>query len=750
MEVQMLRILLVPMMIITFAVNADVLYRSEEYSETAEYLGLDSEGILVEFTLPALTAFNENIGDFGDGTILRIPGEGMGVPVGSPDLPVIRRMVLIPNTGAVNVEIVSSESSPLGIFNIPPFQDYPLRSGDPAPYRKNEEIYSNSEFYPSQPVIVESVSILRDIRIAWVRFSPVRYNPVTGETVITTNVTVRLIADGVGENELQRTSSGITRSFIPVYEKVLGFDGASIDIIDGSYLVIGSEESIAYAQDLIDWKRQTGLDVTYGVVPDIGSSSTEIDNWIEDAYNTWANPPEWILIVGDDTVVPAYYSSGTEADNQYGVIGSGFDPSIHVGRICGEMSSLSYQCWKIETYENDPYEPLSSWFQHAISIGSTDFQDPLMSWRFYEIFMEHGMPTTLYCNNSTYGGIPPTKSNISAEVNSGLSLLSYIGHGSHSSWGTTGFNNSDVAALSNGRRLPWVSSIACSNCEFDYGYPCFGEAWMTEGSIAQPKGAIGFMGATKGSPVGPTDSLELYQYRGYFEEELYHMGAAFDYGKIMAYYYTGSSSNSDMHMIMGCPEFDIFTETSPLVYLNGDHWGNIQTGPFSVIVTAAGSPIRGAMVGIVQDTVLLQSGYTDTSGLVTLDIPTIPTSEDVTITCTFHNRYPYVGYAIVATGIEDGPDAVHNLSLSAPSPSPFAVSSVLSYTLASSGTASLDVYDVSGRIVRNLVSGEQLSGTHSVTWAGDDSNGSPVPGGIYLLRLTSGGETAVRSCVVIR
>ncbi|MCD4846646.1 MAG: T9SS type A sorting domain-containing protein, partial [Candidatus Aegiribacteria sp.] len=100
--------------------------------------------------------------------------------------------------------------------------------------------------------------------------------------------------------------------------------------------------------------------------------------------------------------------------------------------------------------------------------------------------------------------------------------------------------------------------------------------------------------------------------------------------------------------------------------------------------------------------------------------------------------------------IEDGPDAVHVFSLAAPSPNPFAVSSVFTYTLASSGTASLDVYDVSGRIVRNLVSGEQLSGTHSVTWAGDNSDGSPIPGGIYLLRLTSGGETAVRSCVVIR
>ncbi|MCK5065543.1 MAG: hypothetical protein KAQ97_09680, partial [Candidatus Fermentibacteraceae bacterium] len=512
----MLRILLVPLVLITFAVNADVLYRSEEYSETAEYIGLDSEGILVEFTLPALTEESLSLPGFHDGSLLRVPGEGIGMPCGAPDLPVIRRMVLVPNTGDISVEIVSSVSSPLGIFSIPPFQPYPTRSGDVPPFKINNGIYSNSTLYPSRSVVVESTGILRDIRIAWVSYYPVQYNPVTGETIITTNVTVRLIADGIGENELQRVSSGITRSFISIYEQVLGYDRGGSDAIDGSYLVIGSNESIALAQNLIDWKQQRGLQVEYGIVPDIGSNANDIDDWIENAFNTWSNPPEWILIVGDENVVPPPYASGTEADNQYGVIGSGVDPSIHVGRICGgDTNALEYMAWKIEQYEKNPFEPVDSWFQHAISIGSTDFQDPWMSWRYANIFLDHGMPTTLYCNSSSYGGIPPTISNISAEVNSGLSLLSYIGHGSLTAWGTTGFSNSNVDALSNGRRLPWISSIACQNTAFDGSTTCFGEAWMSYGSIASPKGAIGFMGATMNSPVGPTDSLALYQFKGY-------------------------------------------------------------------------------------------------------------------------------------------------------------------------------------------------------------------------------------------
>ncbi|MBN2587343.1 MAG: T9SS type A sorting domain-containing protein, partial [Candidatus Fermentibacteraceae bacterium] len=559
----------------------------------------------------------------------------------------------------------------------------------------------------------------------------------------------RLVVEGTGENEIYRPFRGYTRSFIPLYEKVLGFEGAGTDVIDGSYLVIGCEEALSLAKDLIDWKRQTGLEVIIGELPTIGGTASEIDDYIEEAYNTWENPPEWVLLLGNEYTMPVYYSSGTEADNQYGVIGTGYDPSIHVGRICADTQDMPYQAWKIETYENDPYEPSPSWFQNAISIGSTDFHDPWMSWRYAVIFMEHEMTVSLYCNDPTYGGTPPTIANISAEVNDGISLLSYIGHGSTTSWGTTGFSNSNVAALTNGRMLPWISSIACSNAEFDGSTECFGEAWMNAGTEVSPKGAIGFMGATMGSPVGPTDSLALYQFRGYFEEEMYHMGAAFDYGKIMAYYYTGDSQNSDMHMIFGCPEFDIYTDTSPLVHLDVQHPDCIASGAWSVTVEADGLPLEGALVGIVQDTTFLESAYTDASGLASFTIPAIPGTDWVTVTATAHNFYPWVGSVpVTGTGLEEG-DVYGGFSLHV-GPNPFSAATTFSYNLPTSGDMSLDVYDLSGRLVTTVVSGDQPAGTHTVQWTGGDSHDRPVPGGVYYLRLNAGGQTLTRSCVVVR
>ena len=462
----MLRALLLMLALIS-VVAADMVYRAEEPVESATYMESDGGSFLIEFALPALNVESSPTAEFATASDFSIPAGGKLAIEGTPDLPVIRRMVRIPETGGLTLEIVEEVTAPLGLYSVAPFTGYPLRSGEQPDYRIDQQLYSSSEFYPSSPVTIESIGILRDLRIAWVTFNPVRINPVTGETLITTSVTARFVSEGPGENELLRNVTSYTRSFLPIYREVLGFDEDERDAGDGCYLVITSAEDYSYARDLVNWKREKGWEVEIGLVPTIGSSAAAIDAWIENAYNTWSTPPEWILIVGDEDVVPPPYASGTAADNQYGVIGTGVNPSIHVGRLTGgDTDVLGYMAWKIENYEKDPYQPTSSWFQHAVSIGSTDFQDPWMSYRYAQILRAHGMDTDLYCNSSSYGGTPPTVSNISAEVNSGTSLISYIGHGAITSWVTTGFNNGDVNALSNGRLLPWISSIACNNSEF--------------------------------------------------------------------------------------------------------------------------------------------------------------------------------------------------------------------------------------------------------------------------------------------
>jgi hypothetical protein len=738
----MIRVVAV-VLVFSLSAFADIVYRAPQPVETAEFIGTDG-GPVVEFNLTALEAVDGFVAGYGSGTVFRVPGGGYGAEVGTPDVPCIRRMVQIPSTGNISLEVISSEESVLGNYRVLPMQPFGDRSGNKPPLKVNEGVYNTSEAYPSSPVVIESVSILRDIRVAWVRFNPVSVNPVTGETFITTSVRFRLVSGSEqGENELLRAPSGMTRSYVHIYDEVLGLQLTGA-VVDGSYLVIGPEAAITLAADLIQWKREKGYEVHVATMESIGNTYNEVDAYIENAFNTWTNPPEYCLLLGDESLVPIYWVGPIASDNQYGVVGTGVDPSVHVARLCSDTGSLAYTAWKVFKYETEPYEPASSWSQYAISIGSVDFDDPLLSWRYKNIFANDGdMDVKLYCNSAAYGGVPPTVALLSADINSGLSLISYIGHGDVTAWVTTGFNNSDVAALTNGRKLPWISSIACLNCKFGISTPCFGEAWLNSGSVSEPKGAVGFMGASVSSPPGPTDSLALYQFKGYFQLGMHHMGAAFDYGKIKAYEYTGNAENSNMHLIFGEPEHDIFTTTGPLVHLTASYPDHVEAGNFTVNVsTPADAAVEGAMVGLCQGDVTLGSGRTDASGAVTIAITGVPSGDDVTVTVTAHNLYPLqASVAAWQSGIEEQ-NSVGSVTLSVSTPIASGTAAV-SFAVPSSGQANLSVFDMSGRVVETLVNGDIAAGDHMVNWNAETA------GGIYFLRLTTSGESVVKNCVVL-
>ncbi len=83
-----------------------------------------------------------------------------------------------------------------------------------------------------------------------------------------------------------------------------------------------------------------------------------------------------------------------------------------------------------------------------------------------------------------------TAAMVSAALNDGRSIINYCGHGSQTSWGTTGFSNANVNALINDNMLPFIFSVACVNGQFE-GATCFAEAWMRATHNGNPTGAIG-------------------------------------------------------------------------------------------------------------------------------------------------------------------------------------------------------------------------------------------------------------------
>jgi hypothetical protein len=84
-------------------------------------------------------------------------------------------------------------------------------------------------------------------------------------------------------------------------------------------------------------------------------------------------------------------------------------------------------------------------------------------------------------------------------------------------------------------------------------------------------------------------------------------------------------------------------------------------------------------------------------------------------------------------------------------PNPFNANTEIGFTVSTLSPVSIVVYDILGRQIVSLVNQEVLSpGLKSVTWDGLDSQGSPVPSGIYFYRMTAGNFAETKKMVLMK
>jgi hypothetical protein len=98
----------------------------------------------------------------------------------------------------------------------------------------------------------------------------------------------------------------------------------------------------------------------------------------------------------------------------------------------------------------------------------------------------------------------------------------------------------------------------------------------------------------------------------------------------------------------------------------------------------------------------------------------------------------------------ESPTPAYTLKLGHAVPNPLNPSTRIPFELAESGAASVRVYDVAGRLVRELASGTFEAGPQAVIWDGRNAAGAEVGSGVYYIRLeTPSGERA-RSVTLVR
>jgi len=93
-----------------------------------------------------------------------------------------------------------------------------------------------------------------------------------------------------------------------------------------------------------------------------------------------------------------------------------------------------------------------------------------------------------------------------------------------------------------------------------------------------------------------------------------------------------------------------------------------------------------------------------------------------------------------------------SFALAQNSPNPFNPSTTISFDIPAgeSRRMALKVFDVRGKLVRNLVEGIRVPGRHSVFWDGMDETGRKVASGVYFYRMESGDFSRSRKMVLLK
>ena len=83
-------------------------------------------------------------------------------------------------------------------------------------------------------------------------------------------------------------------------------------------------------------------------------------------------------------------------------------------------------------------------------------------------------------------------------------------------------------------------------------------------------------------------------------------------------------------------------------------------------------------------------------------------------------------------------------------PNPFNPSTVIDFSVAKDSYVSLNVYDITGRLVSTLVDGNMSTGYHSVLWNGVNDKGMSVSAGIYIYALQTEEASITRKMVFMK
>ncbi len=454
---------------------------------------------------------------------IRLDSEPVLHQVGAPALPQVNRSVIIPDDARLELRVLTATYDE-SFHSIAPSKGYLSRKIDPAlvPYELGE-VYGKDAFFPRAMASLRTPYIMRDHRGVVVEVTPFQYNPVTRILRAYSEITVELRVVGPGVVNVlhsEKNPRHPVRSFQDIYDTHFlnasmhggrdpELDYAPIDE-DGDMLIICHDAWMDNMTDFVNHKNGIGINTSIVKVSEVGNDAASIKSYIQDRYDS--SNLAFVLLVGDsEQVATPIVNVGGEngaADPTYAQLAGADDyPDIMVGRFSARSAAdVDTQVQRTIDYETLPATG-EDWFKRGTGIASDqggggqgdegqsdiEHEDEIRGWLL-------GDGYTLVDQIYDPGA---TDDEVHDALNAGRGIVNYTGHGSATSWGTTGFNVADVNALVNDDMLPFIVSVACNNGEFHHYDTCFGEAWLRATHDGAPTGAIGIYASSVSQSWSP-------------------------------------------------------------------------------------------------------------------------------------------------------------------------------------------------------------------------------------------------------
>ena len=390
--------------------------------------------------------------------------------------------------------------------------------------------------FVGQPkAMVEAVGVARDRRLARLQFSPVRYNPVTGQVIVCRHATVTVNYRG-GDEAASLTM--FEKYFSPTFNSganpINGLYPKDVrTTAPVRYLIVANSMFRGHLDNFVQWKQRKGFltDIVYTDNAAVGTTTTSISAYLKSQYDnaTQANPaPTYVLLVGDVAQLPAFDAQVTSpssdhvSDLYYATWTTGDHlPDCHYGRFSAQtVAQLTPQVEKTLMYEQYTFAD-PSFLDRAVMVAGVDggnagdygytHADPTMDYAITNyVNGTHGWTQVMYFKNNV-SIIPACTTNVTigssasgnaatvrSYYNQGAGFINYTAHGGSTGWGTPNFGNTHVNSMSNNQKFGLMIGNCCLTNKFEES-TCFGEALLRKGEYA---GAVGYIGGSNSTYWG--------------------------------------------------------------------------------------------------------------------------------------------------------------------------------------------------------------------------------------------------------